>query len=239
VLTLLSGYAAAAVLRHALVVGANDGGGALDPLRYAELDAERVSDVLVDLGGFEAPHVTVLYAPSVAELRASLKAHAAVSASFDEDLFVLYYSGHADARGLRLGTEIYPFEELKSELRSVPANVRIGVLDACRSGTITRLKGAALSEPFLMEERLMAEGEAWMTATSADESAQESDRLRGSFFTHYLLSGLRGAADAPGTELEPRASRARPSVSAAARARAREAGAAGTGYKNYRGLKLA
>jgi hypothetical protein len=40
-----------------------------------------------------------------------------------------------------------------------------------------------------------ARGHAFLTASSADEAAQESDRIQGGFFTHYLLSGLRGAAD--------------------------------------------
>ena len=35
-----------------------------------------------------------------------------------------------------------------------------------------------------------------LTASTAGEDAQESDELRGSFFTHYLLSAMRGAADA-------------------------------------------
>ena len=41
-----------------------------------------------------------------------------------------------------------------------------------------------------------ARGHAFLTASSADEAAQESDRIGAAFFTHYLVSGLRGAADA-------------------------------------------
>ena len=40
------------------------------------------------------------------------------------------------------------------------------------------------------------EGHAFLTSSSADEAAQESDRIGGSFFTHYLITGLRGGADA-------------------------------------------
>jgi hypothetical protein len=40
-----------------------------------------------------------------------------------------------------------------------------------------------------------ARGHAFLTASSADEAAQESDRIGAAFFTHYLVSGLRGAAD--------------------------------------------
>jgi uncharacterized caspase-like protein len=34
-----------------------------------------------------------------------------------------------------------------------------------------------------------------LTASSANEDAQESDEIKGSFFTHALVSGLMGAAD--------------------------------------------
>lgn len=191
----MAGLAHAAVLRHALVVGANVGGSGLEPLRYAEEDARRFSEVLVELGEFEPVYITVLYSPTAAELDAALRAHADVASGFDEDVFLFYYSGHADAQGLRIGADTLAWDRLRADIRTMPAEVKVGVLDACRSGSITRLKGAALSQPFLVDDRLAAEGEAWITAASSDEEAQESDQLRGSFFTHYLISGMRGAAD--------------------------------------------
>jgi hypothetical protein len=41
-------------------------------------------------------------------------------------------------------------------------------------------------------------GHAFLTSSAANEVAQESDRIRASYFTHYLVSGLRGAADLSG-----------------------------------------
>src|SRR5262245_3042773 len=41
-------------------------------------------------------------------------------------------------------------------------------------------------------------GHAFLTSSTETEAAQESDRLRGSYFTHFLVSGLRGAADLSG-----------------------------------------
>lgn len=185
----------AGTVRHALVVGANDGGGILEALRYAESDAERVANVLVELGDFDEHLVTVLYRPTQEELRRALAHHASVGEAYDDDLFLFYYSGHADGAGLRLGDERYYFEALKHDLRVIPSDVRLGILDACRSGSITRSKGAAVTESLFGVEGSAIEGEAWLTASAPDEQAQESERLRGGFFTHYLLSGMRGAAD--------------------------------------------
>src|SRR5262245_31515927 len=41
-------------------------------------------------------------------------------------------------------------------------------------------------------------GHAFLTSSAAHEVAQESDRIRASYSTHYLVSGLRGAADLSG-----------------------------------------
>lgn len=190
----LVGSAWAEPVRHALVVGADEGGGQLEKLQYAERDAEKMAGVLVELGSFDEELVTVLYAPSPEELREALAAHAAVAEAYEDDLFLFYYSGHADGSGLRLGDDRYYYEALKHDFRTVDSDTRVGILDACRSGTITRLKGAKVSESLLGDDAA-AEGEAWITASSADELAQESDELRGGFFTHYLVSGMRGAAD--------------------------------------------
>jgi hypothetical protein len=94
---------AAATVRHAVVIGANDGGGTLEPLRYAEADAERLGSLLVELGDFDDSMVTVLFRPTEDQLRQALADHAAIGEKYDDDLFLFYYSGHADASGLRLG----------------------------------------------------------------------------------------------------------------------------------------
>ncbi len=192
---------AAGVQRRALVVGNNDGGGELEPLRYAEEDALRFAQVLEELGGYAPGDLTVLLSPDPEAVAEQLSRIAGELPEGEDSLFLFYYSGHADAEGLRLGGEVLPYEALKAGIREVPAGVHLGVLDACRSGAISRVKGASISSPFLPDgddEALAAEGEVWLTASAADEDAQESDTLGSSFFTYYLISGLRGAADTGG-----------------------------------------
>ena len=89
--------------------------------------------------------------------------------------------------------------------RRVPASVRtwcagvgITILDACASGAITRLKGGQARPAFLDDVSSEVKGYAFLTSSSDNEAAQESERLRGSFFTYALLTGLRGAADVTG-----------------------------------------
>ena len=54
---------------------------------------------------------------------------------------------------------------------------------------------AALDFKIQLEGRVEAEGTAFISSSTADENSQESDRLRGLFFSHHLVNALRGAAD--------------------------------------------
>jgi hypothetical protein len=85
-------------------------------------------------------------------------------------------------------------------VRGSAATFRLLVLDACRSGALTRVKGGRITAPFALDgnERMANEGLAFLTASASHENAQESDEIQGSFFTHALLSGLLGAADTDG-----------------------------------------
>src|SRR6185295_2105265 len=111
---------------------------------------------------------------------------------------VLYYSGHADEQGLLLGDDRYSYRTLRDRLDLIPADVRIAVLDACSSGAFTRVKGGKARPPFLVDESADMRGHAFLTSSSETEAAQESDRIHASYFTHYLVSGFRGAADTSG-----------------------------------------
>jgi hypothetical protein len=198
---------AAPLRRFALIAGANDGGSGRPVLRYAVSDAERFARVLVDLGGVAAADEIVLKQPGAGELEQSLTQlrarignarQAARAAGGGRTEVLVYYSGHADEKGLLLGDDRYSYRSLRDQLDALPADVRIAVLDACASGAITRLKGGTERQAFLVDETADMQGHAFLTSSSETEAAQESDRIGGSYFTHFLLSGLRGAADASG-----------------------------------------
>jgi len=200
-----SSAAAGVVRRFALVAAANDGGPGRAPLQYALSDAERFASVLGDLGGVSPDDAIVLKQPKRSELEGAIdlmqRRVARARAAGDEagrTEVIFYYSGHADDDGLLLGGDRFPYRLLRDRLDQMPAEVRIAVLDACASGVFTRLKGGVRRQPFQIDESADMRGHAFLTSSAASEAAQESDRLGASYFTHYLVSGLRGAADVTG-----------------------------------------
>ena len=188
-----------ALRRYAVFVGSNDGGHDRVRLHYAESDARAMAEVMQELGGVEFNDSLVLLAPTSYDLETALlmmnrrvrKAHA--DARRVEFLF--YYSGHSDERGLLLGEERVAYTDLKASIVDIEADVNIAILDSCFSGAFTRLKGGTRQLPFMIDESIQMQGHAFLTSSSADEAAQESDHIQGSFFTHYMIAALRGAAD--------------------------------------------
>jgi tetratricopeptide (TPR) repeat protein len=186
--------------RYALIIGSNPGWSQDRPLRYAENDAERMRDVLVSLGGFAPDRVELLRDPSTAEVRASLRrlAQVAHDSSGEDTLVFVYYSGHADDTNLHLKGDPLTHRELQDTLRSMPATIKLAVVDACKSGAVTRKGGAPVDEFVVDVVAPKLSGLVMLSSSGADELSQESRALAGSVFTHHLVSGLRGAADEDG-----------------------------------------
>lgn len=187
--------------RLALVIGANRGDGGDEPLRFAEADASRMARVLTELGGFAKSDVVELKTPDAREAArtmAALEQRAGDEARAGKPpLLLFYYSGHADADALHLAGSHIALQDLRRWLAASPAAVRLVVLDSCKSGALTRVKGAhgAPAIEVRLSDELNTRGEAVLTSSTSDELARESDSFRGSFFTHHLVTGLRGAAD--------------------------------------------
>ena len=185
--------------RLALIAASHDGGPERENLRHAGADAQAVADVLVELGGVVREDVLlkvdvdqVGFENALTDLQERARAARASGARVE---ILVYYSGHSDQHGLLLDGQRYPYGALRRAIESLDADVRLAVLDSCLSGSILRQKGGRHRPPFLLDESSSVKGMAVLTSSSANEASQESDELRGSFFTHALVSGLRGAAD--------------------------------------------
>ncbi len=185
-----------AAKRYAVLVGANDGWAQDQPLRHAREDARRLGAALQQLGDFEPGDVRILEDPSTDEIRKQLDELARRGAD-PETVFVFYYSGHADEKQLHLRGPPLTFEELYRRIRAMPHTVKLGILDACQSGSILAAKGGRPTSTFKVDvqDDLAVRGTAFLTSSGADELSQEARALAGSVFSHHLVSGLRGAAD--------------------------------------------
>lgn len=194
--------AAADVTRYAVLIGANQGARGDRPLSFAETDAERVAEVLADLGDVPAENQVVLRGrPASVVRRALITVNDRIRTTQragDESVLFVYYSGHADASALHLYDERLELAEIEALVRGSPADVRVLVIDACRSGALTRVKGGRPAPPVELDRELLGEGLVFLTSSAAGEDAQEADDVGGSFFTHFFTSGLLGAADRDG-----------------------------------------
>ena len=186
--------------RYALIIGSNTGNEERVELKYAISDAQSFARVMTELGGVSADRCLLLKNPDrkaflsgLDRLKGLIKNDRAVKGRKE---VVIYYSGHADENGILLGREDFSYRNIRDSLHDIGVDVRIAVLDACASGSLTREKGGTHRQPFLYDVSTVMEGYAFLTSSSADEASQESDAIQSSFFTHYLVSGLRGPADA-------------------------------------------
>ena len=202
VLCLLASIAGADTRRVAIVVGNNTGSSGEQPLRFAEVDAGKVARVLTELGGVAPADLYVVKGERMPALRGVLTRAAAAITAYqrkgDRVVVIFYYSGHSDGLALELDRDRFTFSALREWLASTGAEVRLALVDSCKSGALVAAKGGSFGPSFniRLTDEVSATGEALLTSSASDENALESTEIGGSFFTHHLVSGLRGAADA-------------------------------------------
>ncbi len=189
----------ASVKRFALLAAANNGGDGRIPLRYAITDALSMAKVFQELGGLDNHDRSLLLEPSPDEIvdgiaRLKERLQAAKKQNLRTEV-LFYYSGHSNENGLLLGNKLLSYKRLKNSLNELDVDVKLAILDSCASGAFTRIKGGKKRQAFLVDASSSVSGHAFLTSSSANENAQESDAIEGSYFTHYLVSALRGAGD--------------------------------------------
>jgi hypothetical protein len=197
--------ASAETRRIALLVANNNGSGERPALRYAEADAVKLGQALVELGDVRSADLALLTGASLSSVNSALAAlpqriSRARTTPADRVVLFFYFSGHSDGEALEIGHGRLGFAELRRALSKAGADVRLVIVDSCKSGALLAEKGGTPGPAFQirMADELTSSGEALLASSAADESALESREIRGSFFTHHLVSGLRGAADSSG-----------------------------------------
>jgi hypothetical protein len=134
----------------------------------------------------------------------------------EEDMVVFYFSGHG-LKGAFLPHDYddndvkIEYTELNDLLSACPAKHKLVIGDACFVGSLWASKSVEggifkeeaddKKEGFFRELNRSAAGTAFLLSSSADEESFEISSYGRSIFTHYILEGLKGAANANGDDI--------------------------------------
>jgi metacaspase-1 len=192
--------------RYAVVVGINDyADTAIPDLKYAESDARSVYDTLTDakIGRFPQKNVTLLLGKDVTpgKIKAALYKLRGVG---KDDLVVIFYSGHGakegdeafwvtqDADHKALPATSLTNSEIRKYLQRIPSQRMVVLLDCCYAASTTK---KSLTDPKKLFGEFEGKGRATIAGSADNQEALEYEGKKAGVFTHYLVSGLRGAAD--------------------------------------------
>lgn len=120
------------------------------------------------------------------------------------DLVMLYFSGHG-LKGSFLPINYdgfnnkLPHEEINQIMENSAAKYKLCIADACHSGSLFAARSAselAVLETYYTTLGQSEAGTALLMSSKSDETSLESSGLRQGVFSHYLIRGLKGEADA-------------------------------------------
>jgi formylglycine-generating enzyme required for sulfatase activity len=195
--------------RRAVVIGINDYADARVPdLKFAESDARAVRDLLIDesIGGFKPDNVALLLGKD-ATTKNIKKALYDLRRVGEDELVVIYFSGHGakaggesfwitqDAELADLGPTALSNAELSRLLSAIPSQRVLTLLDCCYAADTVLNQKAVVSIDDLAQT-FTGKGRVTIAGAGGGEEAIEVAGLKQGVFTHFLISGLRGGADA-------------------------------------------
>ena len=125
------------------------------------------------------------------------------------DLVILYFSGHG-IKGSFLPIDFdgsnnkLPHEEITAALKASPAKYKLCIADACHSGSLLAARGTDVQNMLANYYASLAQaspGTALIMSSKSEENSLESSGLRQGVFSHFLIRGLKGEADADGDHI--------------------------------------
>jgi Caspase domain len=191
----------ASTIRMALFVGNDQGLPKEHKLQFASRDAREMAKVFKGLGSVDEDRVYLLenkkldhIQDAFSEIRGRVKE---LKSEKHKLMFMFYYSGHGSKEALHISGQKWNREQFLKELETIPADLKMVVVDACESGSLLRNKGGRLITvaPTPEIDKLTQKGTIFLSSSAREELAQESNQYRGAIFSHHLINGLRGAAD--------------------------------------------
>ena len=189
--------------RIVVAIGNNLGIGADEPLDYAEQDARRFRQLMIEIGGVARNRAYLVLGENAAGVRKVLyevRGRLQELANEPRATLIVFVSAHADQDALHLSGTTLAISELRALVQTSGADLKLTVIDACQTAATTKKKGGRpvpeVEIAFQAPSRVG--GDVFLTSASPGEPAQERAFLRGALFSHHLFTGLRGAADVDG-----------------------------------------
>ncbi|MVM40695.1 caspase family protein [Spirosoma sp. HMF3257] len=200
----------------AVVIGVSDyklGLPGKGDLKYSDDDARSFYQLLTSRAGGSVPSENIrLLIDGDASLANILQAMTIFQNATPNDRIVFFFSGHGD-KGIFLPYDAYvegpdvvlQHADVKAAFHKSQAGTKFLLADACKSGSMVKRVETRALHP--KDSTNTAYSTAVHTPTSTSSTvvimlssydyldSQEDSRLEGGDFTHYLIAGVKGAAD--------------------------------------------
>ncbi len=189
---------------YALIVGASRYEH-FKSLMYTDDDAYQVYAFLRSPEGGAVPddHIRILIDESAIAENIYKGLDDIITMAGPADVVMVYFAGHGlqgfyvptDSDGYKNRVE---YEDIKERLENCQARQKLVIADACYSGSLLAAKTPIFESVDLFYKKLSASGggTAFLLSSKSEEYSLESQGLRQGIFSHYLVSGLKGKADA-------------------------------------------
>ena len=175
-------------------------------LRYTDDDAYRMYAFLKSPEGGALPdkQIRILIDEDATKDEIKLAMEHVFTQAGPNDLALLYFSGHG-LKGAFLPIDFDGYnnrldhDEVNAILAESPARYKLLIADACHSGSLLAMKSGEIKGVLANYYNTLAQadpGTALIMSSKSEETSLESSGLRQGVFSHFLIRGLKGEADA-------------------------------------------
>lgn len=200
----------------ALAVGvAEYQNSSVQTLRYPDNDAFRMFAFWMSQqgGGLDDDHARVIVDDAATKKMVLNNMDELFSKADADDLVIFFFSGHGLAGSFLTtdydGADIQlRHREINTMMAKCPARHKLIIADACFAGSYVTSKGlkpkpiaAEMSDRFYGELQKSETGTAYFLSCAPEEESLEVNTFHDSVFTHFILKGLKGAANTNGDKI--------------------------------------
>jgi hypothetical protein len=177
-------------------------------LKYTDDDAYRIYAYLKspEGGALKDEQIRILIDEDATKKNVTTAMQEVFGKAGPNDLVMLYYSGHG-LKGSFLPIDFDGFnnklahEEVNEIFKNSQAKYKLCIADACHSGSLLATRSGTVDNLLSKYYTTLAQAEAGtalIMSSKSDETSLESSGLRQGVFSHFLIDGMKGQADANG-----------------------------------------